>query len=80
MHVGQYRRMNGKNKTKRITANLPADLLDQATLVTHAGITETLIHGLKLIKRTSAYEKAQLLKGKIKLEIDLEGSRERSHR
>lgn len=33
-----------------------------------------------MVKRTAAFEKAQKLKGKLKLEIDLETSRERSHR
>lgn len=72
--------MNYSNKIRRITANLPEDLLRQATQVTHAGITETLIEGLKLIKRTSAHEKAQALRGKLRLEIDIGESRERSRR
>lgn len=72
--------MNGSNKLRRITANLPADLLREATQVTHSGITETLIQGLKLLKRSSAFEKAQVLKGKLHLEIDIEESRERSRR
>lgn len=66
------------NKAKRITANIPKELLEDATRVTHKGITETLIMGLKLIKRTRAYEKAQRLKGKLNLEIDLGVSRERN--
>ena len=80
MYVCQYAHMNAHNAIRRITANLPAELLEQATQVTHSGITETLIQGLKLIKRTSAYEKAQSLKGNLNLEINLKESRERSHR
>ncbi|MEW6055792.1 MAG: hypothetical protein AB1540_04185 [Bdellovibrionota bacterium] len=72
--------MKGSQKNKRITANLPADLLKEAIEVTQNGITETLIQGLRLIKRSSAYEKAQALKGKLHLEIDIEESRERSRR
>ncbi|MBI3556406.1 MAG: hypothetical protein HY074_09105 [Deltaproteobacteria bacterium] len=72
--------MKSSRKNKRITANIPADLLKDATDATQEGITETLIQGLKLIKRSLAYEKAQALKGKLKLEIDLEKSRERSPR
>jgi hypothetical protein len=71
--------MNKSARTKRITANLPADLLEQATKVTGSGITETLIQGLQLLKRSSAFE-ALPLKGKINLDLDLDISRERTRR
>ena len=77
MYLCQY---IGMNKAKRITANLPADLLKEATKVTKQGITETLIQGLRLIKRSAAYQKAEALKGKLNIDIDLSVSRERSHR
>ena len=67
-------------KSKRITANLPEDLLFEATQVTKQGITETLIQGLQMIKRSSAFEKIQKLRGKIDMDIDLDVSRERSRR
>jgi hypothetical protein len=67
-------------KAKRITANLPEDLLAEATQVTQKGITETLILGLQMIKRSSAFEKIQKLRGNIDIEIDLDVSRERSRR
>jgi hypothetical protein len=41
-------------KAKPITANLPSDLLEEAIQVTNMGITETLIQGLRLVKRTAA--------------------------
>lgn len=63
---------------KRITANLPESLLDEAMQVTGKGITETLIEGLNLVRQTRAYQKALKLKGKIELDIDLGASRERS--
>lgn len=62
---------------KRTTANLPEDLLDDARSVTKKGITETLIYGLELVKRSGAYEKAQRLRGKLSLEVDFDLSRER---
>jgi hypothetical protein len=68
------------NKIKRTTANLPEDLLGEAMKVTKKGITETLIDGLRLIKRSAAYEKAQALKGKLHLQVDLDVSRERHRR
>ena len=71
---------SGMNKVKRITANLPEDLLNEASKVTGKGITETLIEGLRLIRRSAAFEKAQRLKGKLNLDVDVDESRERSHR
>lgn len=67
-------------KIKRITANIPEVLLKEATAITGATLTETLIQGLKLVKRAAAYEKAKALKGKLNLEIDVDVSRERTHR
>ena len=70
----------GSTNAKRITANLPKDLLEDAMKVTHKGITETLVEGLRQVRRRSAYEAAMALKGKIKLDIDLDESRERRRR
>ena len=67
-------------RVKRITANLPAALLEEATAVTGGGITETLVAGLQLVKRSRAASKADALKGKIALDIDLDLSRERRRR
>lgn len=67
-------------KIKRITANIPEVLLKEATAVTGASLTETIIQGLKLVKRAAAYEKAKALKGKLNIELDLDVSRERNSR
>ncbi|TMA36583.1 MAG: hypothetical protein E6J75_16985 [Deltaproteobacteria bacterium] len=64
-------------RARRVTANLPGDLLKDAMDVTGKGITETLVEGLRLVRRARAYEKAQALRGKIRLTIDLDESRER---
>jgi hypothetical protein len=66
--------------TKRITANLPEDLLNEAMEVTGKGITETLVEGLRRVRQSRAFDKAQALRGRISLQIDLEESRERSRR
>lgn len=65
---------------RRITANLPADLLESAMRVTGKGITDTLIEGLNQIQRRRFYERALALRGKLRLSIDLEESRGRRHR
>jgi hypothetical protein len=68
------------NETRRVTANLPIDLLEQATRASGKGITDTLIAGLTLVKRSAAARKAKALRGRIHLDLDLEVSRERAGR
>ncbi len=65
---------------RRITANLPAELLDEAREVTGKGITETLVEGLLRVRRSRAFHRAKALQGKIRLDVDLEESRERRRR
>ena len=82
MQAGLDRRMHGRqhgrmNKARRVTANLPEDLLQDAREVTGKGITETLVEGLKLLKRSRALAKAMALKGRLRLKVDLEAARER---
>ncbi len=66
--------------TKRITANLPTELLDDAVKATKKGITDTLIYGLTLVRQTKAYDKGMKLKGKLKIKLDLDKLRERPRR
>ena len=65
---------------RRVTANLPSDLLDAAREVTGGGITETIIEGLEQLRRRRFYERALALRGKVRLKIDLEESRGRNRR
>lgn len=65
---------------KRITANIPSDLLKEAQEATGLGITETLVKGLYLVKKSRAYEKGMNLKGKFNLKLNLDQLRERSYR
>jgi hypothetical protein len=66
--------------SRRVTANLPSDLIEAAQRVTGRNLTETLTEGLKLVKRSEVYAKARRLKGKIQLDVDLRSSRERGRR
>lgn len=67
-------------RARRVTANLPEGLLDDAMKVTRKGITETLVEGLRLVRRSREYERAMALRGKVKLDVDLEAARERRRR
>jgi hypothetical protein len=72
--------MAGKQNVRRVTVNLPGDLLRQAEQVTGRGITDTLVAGLKLLAQRGAYQKALALRGQLDLHVDLETSRERARR
>jgi len=65
---------------RRVTANLPSDLLDSARKVTGKGITETIVEGLEQLRRRRFYERALALGGKMKLDIDIEVVRGRRRR
>ena len=66
------------NKTRRVTANLPQELLEKAMDYTGRGITETLVEGLEQLRRRRFYEKFKALQGKIHLDIDVDESRGRN--
>ena len=68
------------SEAKRITANLPPKLLNEACETTGKGITDTLIYGLELVRRSRAAGRAAALKGRLRIDVDLEVSRERTGR
>jgi hypothetical protein len=72
--------LGASTRRRRITANLPARLLDEAMDVTGRGITDTLVRGLELVRRARAYDRAMALRGKVHLAVDLDESRERRRR
>ena len=63
--------------TRRITANIPDDLLEAAQEVTGKGITETLVEGLEQLRRRRLYNKVMALRGKIHLDVDIDEIRGR---
>jgi hypothetical protein len=68
----------GKPKVRRITANLRVDLLESARRATGKGITQTLEAALELLRSAPPAHKARRLRGKLLLDLDLKGSRERT--
>ncbi|MFL5263407.1 MAG: hypothetical protein ACJ79R_06465 [Anaeromyxobacteraceae bacterium] len=69
-----------KHEIRRVTANLPAALLEKACAVTGKGVTDTLVEGLEMVRRRAAAARLKALRGKLTLDIDLEASRERARR
>jgi hypothetical protein len=61
--------------SKKVTANIPAGLLERAQEVTGLGITETLVAGLEELERTRKRSALRRLRGKVRIELDLEKTR-----
>jgi hypothetical protein len=61
--------------SKKITLNLPADLLKEAQEITKEGITETIKTALIELKKKKAREQLINLRGKISFNLDLNKTR-----
>lgn len=61
---------------RKITANLPAGLLQELQETTGLGVSETLRASLLNFKKTLGYEKMRSLRGKLSFEIDVNELRE----
>ena len=64
-----------RTRLKKVTVNLPAQVLEDATKLTGKGITPTILEGLQELQRTSQRSALRALKGKIRIALDLEETR-----
>ena len=71
--AGIIRTMSGSRK---VTVELPDDLLRRAQKSTGDGITSTIRRGLELVAAGEAYRGLRRLKGKVSLSIDLNALRD----
>ncbi len=62
--------------TRKVTIEVPADLLRRARRSTGEGVTATVRRGLELLAARSAYEELRRLRGAVRLSIDVEALRE----
>lgn len=60
---------------KKVTANIPIELLERARQVTGLGITETLVAGLEELERSRKRSALRGLRGRVRFELDLEKTR-----
>jgi len=63
-------------KVKKLTIEVPEDLLERATTALGQGITPTIRRGLELVAASGAYARLRDLKGKVKFGIKLSELRE----
>lgn len=63
------------SRVKKITLNVPADVLERAQEITGEGVTSTIVHALEELERQAKRSALRQLKGKVKLDLDLETTR-----
>ncbi len=56
---------------RKITLEVPEDLLRRAQKSTGEGITATIRRGLELVASARAYDEVRRLRGRVKLSVDL---------
>lgn len=61
---------------RKITLEVPEDLLERALAASEEGITQTVRRGLTLVAAGRAYDELRRLRGKLRIAIDLETLRE----
>ena len=61
---------------RKVTVELPADLLRRAQRSSGEGVTSTIRRGLELIAAGRAYRDLRRLKGRVSLSIDVAALRE----
>jgi hypothetical protein len=61
---------------RKVTVQLPADLLERAQRSSGQNLTATICQGLRLVAAGPAYEGLRRLRGKVRFSIDLRALRE----
>jgi len=65
-----------RTRLKKLTIQVPAELLERATAASGEGITPTIRRGLELMAASGAYAKLRRLRGKVKFNVKLSELRE----
>ncbi len=68
--------MAGMGTARKITVVLPEELVKRAQKASRLGLAPTIRQGLELVAARDAYSGLRKLRGKIKLDLDLEKLRE----
>lgn len=64
------------NATRKVTVEIPRELLRKAQKATGEGVTATIRRGLELVAASQAYEGLRRLRGRVKFSIDWKRLRE----
>lgn len=60
---------------RKITVNVPEEVLESATRATGKGVTLTVIEGLRELERGARRSALRALRGKVRIDLDLEETR-----
>ena len=63
------------SELRKITVEVPEDLLERALASSGEGITRTVRRGLVLVAAGRAYDELRQLRGKVRFGLDLEALR-----
>lgn len=66
----------GMSEMRKITVQVPEDILDSAQALTGEGVTQTVTEGLRRLAQIRAQQELLKLRGKVKFTIDLNELRE----
>jgi hypothetical protein len=61
--------------SKKVTVNLPAEVLARARKITGKGITETIVEALSELERSRERQALRSLRGRIRFDLNLKESR-----
>jgi hypothetical protein len=59
-------------KVRKITVELPEDLLEKAQRASGTGITQTIRTGLQLVAASQTYDRLRQLRGKVRFSVTLD--------
>ena len=62
--------MEGVSTARKVTVQLPVDLLERAQRSSGENLTATIRKGLELIAAGAAYDELRRLKGKVTFSVD----------
>lgn len=60
---------------KKVTVNVPSQILERARTITGRGVTETIVQGLIELDRQQRRSALRLLRGHVRFDLDLEKTR-----
>jgi len=62
-------------RVRKVTVNIPEDLLEKAQRLTGKGIMLTLVEGLKALDRNARLSALRRLRGNVEFDLDLDRTR-----
>lgn len=58
-------------QNRKLTVEVPTDLLERATMASGQGVTPTVRRGLELVAAAGAYGRLRRFRGKVKFKVKL---------